>query len=115
MAKLWICYREGFRLVGAVAAEVPLEASVARLDIAPWRFFSAEPPAEVPLERVEATPSRKRVLLEVTASDRYDLCGLLPGFFESPYSLRESLCRLNRAASPAGAVAKESAAEPATR
>jgi hypothetical protein len=115
MAKLWICYREGLRLVGAVVAEVSLEDAVARLDIAPWRFFSATPPAQVRLEQAEQTRARKRVLLEVTAADRYDLCGLLTGVFESPYSLRESLRRLNLAASPAGTAASEGATEAVVR
>jgi len=102
MAKLWIGYREGLQLIGAVVAEVPLETSVARLDIAPWRFFSEQPPEEVSLERVQQVPTRKRVLFEVTAADRYDLCGLVAGVFESPYSPRECLRRLNLAAAPAG-------------
>lgn len=95
MAKLWIGYREGLRLLGSVVADVPLEPSVAKIDIAPWRFFSAEPPAKVPLEQVEAARERKRVLLEVTVADRYELCGLVLGVFESPYGPRECLRRLN--------------------
>ena len=52
MAKLWIVYREGLRLIGAVAAEVPLETAIARLDIAPWRLFTAKPPEARRLEEV---------------------------------------------------------------
>jgi hypothetical protein len=102
MAKLWIAYREGLRLLGSVVSEVPLEPSVAKIDIAPWRLFSATPPEKVPLEQVEAATERKRVLLEVTSDDRYELCGLGIGIFESPYGPRECLRRLNIAASPAG-------------
>jgi len=94
MAKLWIVYREGLRLFGAVAAEVALETSIARLDIAPWRFLTATPPEARPLEEVRFSPERKRALLEVTNQDCYDLCGLSVGFFESPYSPDECLRRL---------------------
>lgn len=102
MARLWIAYREGLRTLGALVGEVPLEPSVAKLDLAPWRLFSAGPPEKVSLERVEAAPGRKRVLLEVTPSDRYELCGLGVGVFESPYGPAECLRRLNIAAAPAG-------------
>jgi hypothetical protein len=102
MAKLWIAYREGLRLLGAVVAEVPLETSIARLDIAPWRFFSAKTPEAQPLEEVRSSSERKRALLEVANQDRYDLCGLAPGFFESPYSPDECLRRLGVALEPTG-------------
>lgn len=95
MAKLWITYREGLRVLGAVRANVPLELSRSRLDIAPWRFFTGEQPEAVSLDQVEQVVEHKRVLLEVTAEDRYDLCGLVVGFFESPYSPRECLRRLS--------------------
>jgi hypothetical protein len=102
MAKLWIVYREGLRLIGAVAAEVPLETAIARLDIAPWRLFTAKPPEARRLEEVRSSPERKRALLEVATQDRYDLCGLTVGFFESPYSPDECLRRLGVEAVPAG-------------
>jgi hypothetical protein len=95
MAKLWITYREGLRLLGAVVAEVPLEPTVARLDLAPWRLFSIDPPETVPVQQVEQATERKRALVEVTPTDRYDLCGLVVGFFESPYSAQECLRRLD--------------------
>lgn len=94
MAKLWITYREGLRMLGAVRAEVPLESTVSRLDIAPWRWFTSDTPETVPLEQVERAPEHKRMLLEVGPQDRYDLCGLVAGFFESPYSEKECLRRL---------------------
>jgi len=97
LAKLWLSYREGLRLLGGIVAEVPLESSVARLDIAPWRFFAAQAPDSVPLEQARSAPERKRVLLEVTATDRYELCGLVTGFYESPYSPQECLRRLGLA------------------
>jgi hypothetical protein len=102
MAKLWIVYREGLRLLGAVVAEAPLESSIARLDIAPWRFFSAKPPEARPLEEVRSSSERKRALLEVANEDRYDLCGLVVGFFESPYSPDECLRRLGVGIEAAG-------------
>lgn len=102
MAKLWIVYREGLRLLGAVAADVPLESSITSLDIAPWRFFSAKPPEPRPLEEVRSISERKRALLEVANHDRYDLCGLVVGFFESPYSPDECLRRLGLAIEPTG-------------
>jgi hypothetical protein len=95
MAKLWITYREGLRMLGAVRADVPLESSLSRLDIAPWRWFSNDQPDAVTLEQVDQAPEHKRVLLEVTPQDRYDLCGLVIGFFESPYSVKECLRRLS--------------------
>jgi hypothetical protein len=98
MAKLWIVYNEGLRLFGAVAAEVPLESSIARVDIAPWRFFTAQRPEARPLDEVLATSARKRALLEIESQDRYDLCGLTIGFFESPYSPAECMHRLGVAA-----------------
>ncbi|HSD11345.1 MAG TPA: hypothetical protein VLF14_10185 [Candidatus Binatia bacterium] len=101
MAKLWIVYREGLRLLGAVAAEIPLEPSIARLDIAPWRFFTVQRPESRPLEDVLSSSERKRALLEIESQDRYDLCGLTTGFFESPYSPGECLRRLGVAAEPA--------------
>ena len=94
MAKLWLTYREGLHLLGAVVAEVALEPSVARLDLAPWRFFSAEPPESRPLEDVRGVRERKRVLLQVAPTDRYELCGLTVGLYESPYSLEECSRRL---------------------
>ena len=95
MAKLWITYREGLRVLGAVRAEVPLESTVARIDIAPWRLFTNEAPEAISLEQVEHASEHKRVLLEVGPQDRYDLCGLVTGFFESPFSERECLRRLD--------------------
>lgn len=95
MAKLWIVYREGLRLLGAVVSEVSLEPAVSRIDIAPWRLFCSEAPEQVTLELVHRASARKRVLLQVTTEDRYDLCGLLVGFFESPYSPDECLRRLS--------------------
>jgi len=95
MAKLWIVYREGLRLVGAVATEVPLETAITRLDIAPWRLFAAETPDTVSLEAVHAATERKRALLEVREEDRYELCGLSVALYESPYSSEECLRRFN--------------------
>ena len=103
MAKLWLTYREGLRLLGAPVRDVALEPAVARLDIAPWRFFSAAPPDPLPLDEVRGSRARKRVLLEVVPTDRYELCGLTVGFYESPYSLEECSRRLglgSEAASP---------------
>ena len=94
MAKLWFVYCEGLRLLGSVVGEVALETSIAALDIAPWRLFTATPPDPVSLERLEASQPRKRALLEVGEQDRYDLCGLTVGLFESPYSPAECLRRL---------------------
>ena len=94
MAKLWIVYRESLRLLGAPAADVAVEAAISRLDIAPWRMFTARPPERVPLEKVQASPQRKRALLEVGEEDRYELCGLSVGFYESPYSPDECTRRL---------------------
>lgn len=105
MAKAWIVYREGLRLLGAVVSDVPLEPAVARIDIAPWRLFSSEAPEQVSLEQVHQASERKRVLLQVTAEDRYDLCGLIVGFFESPYSPDECLRRLSLAGYAERAVA----------
>ncbi len=95
MAKLWITYREGLKTVGAVRADIPLEPSVSRLDLAPWRLFADEPPQAVPMDQVDHAADRKRALVEVTSQDRYDLCGLVVGFFESPYSVKECLRRLS--------------------
>jgi hypothetical protein len=94
VAKLWLSYREGLRLLGAVVAEAPLESSVARLDIAPWRFFSSQAPESLSLEQIRRAPERKRALLEVATTDRYELCGLVVGFYDSPYSPQECLRRL---------------------
>lgn len=94
MARLWLSYREGLRLLGAVVANAPLDRSVPHLDIAPWRLFTTESPEEVPPEQARASTERKRVLLEVCEADRYELCGLALGFYESPYSLDECLRRL---------------------
>ena len=101
MAKLWIVYREGLRLLGAPVADVALETAIARLDIAPWRMFTERPPERVPLETVRASPERKRALLEVGEDDRYELCGLSVGFYESPYSPDECMRRLDRSVATA--------------
>lgn len=95
MAKLWIVYGEGLRLLGAVAAEADLGRCVSRLDIAPWRLFTLTRPESVLIDQVNAGRRRKRALVEVTDQDRYDLCALSVGFFESPYSPEECLRRLN--------------------
>ena len=110
MAKLWLSYREGLRLLGAVVTEAPLEAAVARLDIAPWRFFSSQAPETFPLEQIRQAPERKRALLEVTTTDRYELCGLVVGFYDSPYSPQECLRRLeSEAAGPRSSATPASA------
>jgi len=95
MAKLWIVYGEGLRLLGAVVAEADLRGCVSRLDIAPWRLFTVKRPESVSIDQVNARRHRKRALIEVTDQDRYDLCTLSVGFFESPYSPEECLRRLN--------------------
>jgi len=112
VAKLWLTYREGLRLLGAVVADVPLESAVARLDIAPWRFFAPQAPDTLSLEQIREAPEKKRVILEVTTSDRYDLCGLVVGFYDSPYSPQECLRRLGldgQALPPGSATARASA------
>ncbi len=103
MAKLWIAYREGLRLLGSVVGDVALEPSIAALDIAPWRLFTATQPEPVALERLQASPHHKRALLEVSEQDRYDLCPLTVGLFESPYSPEECLRRLKLDAAPTAA------------
>jgi len=95
MAKLWIVYREGLRLLGAVAGEANLTRCISILDIAPWRFFTVEQPESVSLDQVRTALGRKRALVEVGEQDRYDLCPLSVGFFESPYSPEECVRRLN--------------------
>lgn len=97
MAKLWITYREGLRLLGTVIAEVPLAPTIAKLDIAPWRLFATKEPEHVSPQQAQNAPERKLVLLQVGAEDRYDLCGFVAGFFDSPYTLEECLRRLDRA------------------
>ena len=94
MARLWIAYREGLRLLGHVAANVPLERAVSGLDVAPWRLFSTIPPEEVSLQQAHSVAARKRVLLEVRDEDRGELCGLPVGLFDSPYPPEECLRRL---------------------
>ena len=94
MARVWVIYREGLRPFGHVVATVPLENAARRIDIAPWRFFTAEAPEEVSADRVHREGSRKRVLLEVLPEDRGDFCNLNPGFYESPYSPEEVVRRL---------------------
>jgi hypothetical protein len=94
MAKLWIAYREGLRVLGAVVGEVALEPAMAALDIAPWRLFSATQPEPISVERLQASRHHKRALLEVSEQDRYDLCPLRVGFFESPYSPDECVRRV---------------------
>lgn len=94
MAKLWLIYREGLRDLGRVVANVPLEPTISKLDIAPWRLFNTTPPDEVPASRIHAARVRTRALLEVRDADRGELCGFGTGFFESPYSPAECLRRL---------------------
>ncbi len=100
MARLWLAYREGLALRGAVIADVPLDQAIPKLDLAPWRQFTTAPPEEVPVENVRAFPGRKRVLVEVGEHDRGELSALAPGFFESPYSLEECLRRLGARPAP---------------
>jgi len=95
MAKLWIVYREALRLLGAPLTDVAVETAVSRLDIAPWRLFTAQPPESVALEQVRGSRERKRALVEITEADRYELCGLSVAFYESPYSPDECMRRLN--------------------
>lgn len=97
MAKVWIVYRQGLRVMGAALSDVALEPTISRIDIAPWRLFCVEAPEQVPLEQVHRASRRKRVLVQVTAQDRYDLCGLTVGFFESPYAPDECIRRLGLA------------------
>ena len=94
MAKLWIAYREGLRLLGAPIADVSLETAIARLDIALWRLFTVEPPERISIEPLQASRERKRALVEVQESDRYELCGLSVAFYESPFSPEECQRRL---------------------
>ncbi len=94
MAKLWIVYRDGLRLLGAIVGDVALEPAISALDIAPWRLFSAERPESVTVDQLRASQKRKRALLEVTEQDRYELCPLPVGLFESPYSPDECVRRL---------------------
>jgi hypothetical protein len=94
MAKLWIVYGEGLRLLGAVIGEVDLGRCISTLDIAPWRWFTIAQPESVSLEQVQTSRHRKRALVEVSEKDRYDLCMLPVGFFESPYSPDECLRRV---------------------
>lgn len=100
MARLWLTYREGLRLVGNVVANIPVQEAVPRLDVAPWRLFSLTPPDEVSLERVRSSARRKRVLLEIRDEDRAEFCGLPVGFFDSPFPLEECLRRLGVRESP---------------
>ena len=100
MAKLWIVYRAGLRLLGAVAAEADLARCISTLDIAPWRLFTVAPPESASPDQVRTNPGRKRALVEVAEQDRYDFCPLSVGFFESPYSPEECLRRLKGAAAP---------------
>lgn len=93
-AQVWIVYREGLRLVGARAGIVPFERSVARLDLAPWRFFSKDHPDEISIEELSQETRRQRVLVEVTPESVGDLGGFAPGFYESPFSPTGSLARL---------------------
>ena len=95
MARVWVVYREGLRVLGAVVASVSLESAISRLDIAPWRLFTTTPPEEISADELERVPARKRVLVEVSDEDRYELCALQRGFFESPYSPEECRRRLN--------------------
>jgi hypothetical protein len=94
MANVWVAYREGLRLLGARVAEVPLETAVSRLDIAPWRLFSATTPDEVAVDQVAKAAKKKRVLLEVREEDQQDLGGFSVGLYDSPYSPEECLRRL---------------------
>lgn len=94
MATVWIAHREGLRLRGAPISTVPLSTAVTKLDLAPWRLFAASPPEKVSLREVEAAVGRKRVLVEVDDGDRYDLCGLPRGWYDSPYSPAEARRRL---------------------
>lgn len=94
-ARLWVSYREGLRLLGAVVALVPFERAISRLDLASWRFFSAEPPEEIPPAQAREANARKRVLVEVREHDLPDLSGYPPGCYESPYSPDEALRRLD--------------------
>jgi hypothetical protein len=94
MARIWVTYRSGLRILGRPVAEVPLEKAARKLDLAPWRLFSATAPDEVDAERLASHPGPKRVLVEVAESEREELCGFPPGFYESPYSPEECLRRL---------------------
>jgi hypothetical protein len=95
MARVWITYREGLRLLGHVVASVPMERTVSRLDIATWRLFAAAAPEEVSGEQVRTSGERKRVLLEVGTEDARELTSFKVGcFYESPYSPAEALRRL---------------------
>lgn len=94
-ARLWVSYREGLRLLGSVIALVPFERAISRLDLATWRFFSAEPPEEIPAAQLKDAHGRKRVLVEVREHDLPDLSAYPPGCYESPYSPDEALRRLD--------------------
>jgi hypothetical protein len=91
MARVWVVYREGLRLVGQVVAHVALEPAVAKLDIAPWRLFTTAPPDEA---TAKAASVRRRVLVEVREEDRGEFSGFDPGFYESPFSPEEVSRRL---------------------
>jgi len=94
VAKLWIAFREGLRVLGAPVADVALETAVSRLDVAPWLLFTQQAPERVPLEQVRGSREGARALVEVQESDRYELCGLSVAFYESPFSPEECQRRL---------------------
>lgn len=95
MARLWVAYREGLRLLGHVAGELSLEDARTKLDVAPWRIFTTSPPDVVASEQVAHTHARKRVLVEVAEADRGELSGFAAGLYDSPYSPAEALRRVS--------------------
>lgn len=95
MARVWIVVRDGFRLLGTVKGDVSLEVAITRLDLAPWRLFSKEPPELVSPGRVENGGEHRRVLVEVFEDERPDFSAYEGGcFYESPFSPQECLRRL---------------------
>ncbi len=94
MARLWVAYREGLRLLGHVVADLSLEDARTKLDVAPWRIFTTSPPDVVDAERVSHARGRKRILVEVAEADRGELSAFAAGLYDSPFSPAEALRRV---------------------
>jgi hypothetical protein len=108
MARVWFVRRRGGQWIapgGAPAAELPLATLIFPLDLGPHRLVSDERPVPAPELPAEDPATLRKVFVEVEPRDltALEFTGYEPGVYDSPYSPREVVRRLDAARSRAAA------------
>ena len=99
MARVWFVRRRGGQWVapgGTPAYELPLAALIFSLDLGTHRLVTDERPVPAPELAAEPPAELRRVFAEVEPKDLNGLefTGYVAGFYDSPYSPREVVRRL---------------------